>query len=155
MIFVHRPDAPLSAYTGVFLAGPTPRDPQTPSWRPDALSILEALARRPTNVYVPEREDWSSVNYDDQVEWEWWALSAASVVVFWVPRDLATMPGYTTNVEFGLMLGSKKPMVLGYPLGAPKVKYLDWHARRAGVQVCHTLEETLATALIRSVDSIG
>ena len=26
----------------IFLAGPTPRDPETPSWRPEALDLLSS-----------------------------------------------------------------------------------------------------------------
>ena len=35
------------------------------------------------------------------------------------------MPGFTTNVEFGYWLSSKK-VLYGRPDSACKVKYLDW-----------------------------
>jgi hypothetical protein len=27
---------------------------------------------------------------------------AAAAILFWIPRGLRTLPGFTTNVEFGL-----------------------------------------------------
>ncbi len=130
----------------IFLAGPTPRAAETPSWRPQALDLLKDMGFE-GQVYVPEAADWQPHDhYQDQIQWEWEALNIASVVVFWVPRDLASMPAFTTNVEFGLLVQSGK-LVLGYPASAPKMKYLAKLARRHGVQVFHELEETLAAAV--------
>ena len=66
--------------------------------------------------------------------------------LFWVPRELRTMPAFTTNVEFGIWADSGKA-VLGYPPKAPKCRYLDWLAGRHRVPVRHTLPETVAAAL--------
>jgi hypothetical protein len=130
----------------IFLAGPTPRDPATPSWRPEALRLLEALGLE-GKVYVPETADWSAhAQYDGQIQWEWEALNAATVVAFWVPRDLVAMPALTTNVEFGLLVQSGK-LVLGYPQDAPKMKYLARLAERHGAPVLHDLEATLRAAV--------
>lgn len=55
---------------GIFLAGPTPRDKVTQSWRPNALQILEKY-NFSGKVFVPERGDKThKIDYDDQVEWE-------------------------------------------------------------------------------------
>ena len=35
------------------------------------------------------------------------------------------MPGFSTNVEFGYWMHSKK-VIYGRPYGAPKTRYLDW-----------------------------
>lgn len=43
------------APNSIFLAGPTPRSEHTPSWRPDALSVLKSLNFGGT-VFVPEDE---------------------------------------------------------------------------------------------------
>lgn len=130
----------------IFLAGPTPRDVAVPSWRPQALSRLAALGFEGT-VYVPESADWlPHKSYDDQVHWEWEALNLATAVVFWVPRNLATMPAFTTNVEYGLLAHSAKA-VLGYPKGTPKMSYLAKLANRFGVPVHHDLDATLQEAV--------
>ncbi len=130
----------------IFLAGPTPRDPHVPSWRPAALDLLTTMGFHGA-VYVPESENWEPHDhYDSQVDWEWEALNASTVVVFWIPRHLETLPAFTPNVEFGLSIQSGK-VVLGYPEGAPKNKYLDRLAKRYGAPVFHTLEETLRAAV--------
>lgn len=130
----------------IFLAGPTPRDENVPSWRPQALEMLKKLGFE-GNVYVPEQADWARHDhYDEQVTWEWEALSIATVVVFWVPRDLKVMPAFTTNVEFGLMVASGK-CLLGYPADVPKMRYLAHLAERHGGQVYHALEDILKAAI--------
>jgi hypothetical protein len=114
----------------VFLAGPTPRDPATPSWRPEAIRLLGEAGFAGT-VIVPETSDgeWRQ-SYDDQVDWECEMRSLADVIAFWVPRDMASMPALTTNVEFGEDLSTGR-MIYGRPDAAPKNKYLDhrWTGR--------------------------
>lgn len=132
----------------IFLAGPTPRSLEIPTWRKDALRILDELGFTGT-VFVPESADWAPHNsYDDQVNWEWDALAQATVVVFWIPRDIKTMPGFTTNVEFGLMVGTRKKVVLGFPSGSPKNKYLESLAREYEIPVRDSLVATLETARV-------
>lgn len=53
------------------------------------------------------------------------ALTNATVILFWIPRKLPDMPGFTTNVEFGYWLHSKK-VIYGRLNDATKTKYLDW-----------------------------
>jgi hypothetical protein len=136
----------------VFLAGPTPRDPDVPSWRPDALAWLEKHAAEmgfsDLVVFVPEDEEGEfKGSYLDQVEWESKGLHFADVILFWVPRDLDWLPGFTTNVEFGKWCSSAKA-VLGHPEDAPKTRYLDWLAEENGMPVPdHTLEDICKTAL--------
>jgi hypothetical protein len=109
----------------IFLAGPTPRASRVPSWRPDALRILEELGFD-GDVLVPERRDWRArFAYEDQVEWEYAGLQACSRIAFWVPRRLDTLPGLTTNVEFGFYLKSGRALY-GRPDDAEKCRYLDW-----------------------------
>lgn len=131
----------------IFLAGPTPRDAATPSWRPEALQILENDFHFNGTVYVPEDSNWTARNsYDDQLSWEWEAMSISTVILFWVPRNLDNMPAFTTNVEFGLQVMSGK-CVLGYPADAPKLRYLDALGRRYNVPIAHTLQDTIWMAL--------
>jgi hypothetical protein len=126
----------------VFLAGPTPRSPDVPSWRPQA---LEALARRghDGHVFVPEPRDgrWRE-GYEDQVGWEEDALNRADAILFWVPRDLRTLPGLTTNDEFGYWKGRDPArLVLGTPEGATSVRYQQHYAARLGIPLVRTLDE--------------
>lgn len=130
----------------IFLAGPTPRTDDTPSWRPAAVALLEEYGFK-GSVFIPEdRGAERYADYDGQINWEWNGLDAARVIVFWIPRNLATMPAFTTNVEFGLYAKSGK-CVLGYPLDTPKNRYLHAVAEKYGMPIAHTLEETINHAL--------
>jgi hypothetical protein len=130
----------------IFLAGPTPRDPKTESWRPEALKILE-LHDFEGIVYVPENRVYTDgYEYDAQVNWEWLALEMSTAIVFWVPRELNKMPAMTTNVEFGHYVKDGR-VVLGYPKDAPKMKYLHALADRYSVPVFHDLERTIIAAI--------
>lgn len=125
----------------IFLAGPTPRDEVTPSWRPDFVRRL-ARAKAHCTVYIPEQKNgkWLG-DYERQCEWEYDHLNLASVVAFWVPRELKTMPAFTTNVEFGYWLGSKK-MFYGRPDDADKIRYLDWmYDKEYGEQPSTSMKE--------------
>lgn len=129
----------------IFLAGPTPRDSETSSWRPEALNILELIGFDGT-VFVPESNNWMAHdNYDAQIRWEWEAINQSTVVVFWIPRDLVTMPAFTTNVEFGLTVASTKA-ILGFPPDAPKMSYLKALAERFNVPTFCYLDDTLIAA---------
>lgn len=109
----------------IFLAGPTPRNGNVPSWRPYACEKLKELGFDGV-VYVPEYSTWKTKDgYLEQVMWERSALTEATVILFWIPRRLPEMPGFTTNVEFGYWLHTKK-VVYGRPNEADKIKYLDW-----------------------------
>jgi Nucleoside 2-deoxyribosyltransferase like len=139
--------APQFTAPSIFLAGPTPRDPAVPSWRPDAIAILYDLGFTGT-VLIPERRDWQvSFDYLDQVEWEYIGLEQASVISFWVPRDVLRLPGFTTNVEFGRYVDTPR-CVYGRPDSADKNRYLDWLYRKLrGQAPCTTLEQTLTVAV--------
>nr|WP_235619369.1 nucleoside 2-deoxyribosyltransferase domain-containing protein [Embleya scabrispora] len=137
----------------VFLAGPTPdRSAPVPSWRPAAVDALAArwTGDRPLTVLNPEsRGGMRAVRYEDQVDWETDARAAAGAILFWVPRDLKTLPGMTTNVEFGLDVSSGR-VVLGCPPDCPnpeRNRYLIYVAGRFGVPVLTTLDAAAAAAL--------
>jgi 8-oxo-dGTP pyrophosphatase MutT (NUDIX family) len=149
MKVVYAKQEPPARWThAIFLAGPTPRDSVTPSWRPEALKLLEEMGYEGV-VFVPEQDDgqWKG-SYTDQADWEKLGMELADRIVFWVPRDLRTMPAFTTNVEFGRYVDSGKA-VLGHPEDAPKTRYLDWLAGDASpeVPIFHTLESTLKAAI--------
>jgi len=134
---------PIPAGPSVFLAGPTPRSEAVFSWRPRALQLLRGRGFD-GSVFVPEPKgpwDWGR-----QVQWEAEALHAATVILFWIPRDLVTMPAFTTNVEFGFWCRSGK-VVLGAPGDAPKMRYLRHYAGRFEVPQADTLEDTVTVAI--------
>lgn len=58
----------------IFLAGPSPRDKDTLSWRPGFLKALETVGFNGT-VLTPVSKQWSnSYAFDSQIEWEWEAV---------------------------------------------------------------------------------
>lgn len=111
----------------IFLAGPTPRSIDVETWRNEAIEILRKLGFTGI-VYVPEKEfDDRTFDYDNQVWWEREALNSATTIVFWIPRDIKTMPAFTTNVEFGYWISKNSNKVIyGRPEQSEKNKYLDW-----------------------------
>lgn len=138
----NNPERPISG-TSVFLAGPTPRSAEVPSWRPEALQYLEALGFE-GGVFIPERnpEDPApSENYEEMVQWELVHLNAAGCILFWVPRCLETLPGFTTNVEFGFWV-ARDPgkLILGFPYWAVKTRYLALLAGRYEVPRTNSLK---------------
>jgi hypothetical protein len=144
---VYVPDSPPEKYSkSIFLAGPSPRDKDQPNWRLEALEILDRLGYNGV-VFVPLPKDtnWSH-SYESQVSWEQTNLDRADQIVFWVPRDMKTLPALTTNVEFGKYFNSGRT-VLGYPLEAPNMRYLDALGTTEAVPTFHTLEETLLAAM--------
>ena len=88
---------PTAGQPAIFLAGPTPRFDEasqqliSASWRPEAVRIFARLGYEGI-VYAPENHDASPQRELDllkQARWEWEALDAAPVVLFWVPRGIA------------------------------------------------------------------
>nr|WP_083472579.1 nucleoside 2-deoxyribosyltransferase domain-containing protein [Kibdelosporangium phytohabitans] len=144
---------PIPAGPSVFLAGPTPaRDGNVPSWRPDAAGELaeQWAGGGPLTVLSPEsRGGIRAEMYEDQVDWETAARRAADAILFWVPRCVDTLPGFTTNVEFGLDAPTGR-VVLGCPPDCPnpeRNRYLIHIARRLEIPVRETLRETVSAAL--------
>lgn len=144
VVYAHEP-FPNEVTKSLFLAGPTPRNPDTPSWRPEALAFLQATGYD-GHVFVPEPRDgqWRK-DYEGQVDWEDEGLQRADCIVFWIPRDMATMPALTTNDEWGAWKQSGKA-VLGTPPGAAHVRYQQHYAKKLSIPVADTLADTLSLA---------
>lgn len=140
-------DFPDIVVKSIFLAGPTPRTSSVDSWREDALKILRTQGFDGT-IFVPEpRDGIFSQSYTDQIQWEDEALNRADCILFWVPRDMVTLPGLTTNHEHGEWFKSGK-VVLGVPFPLPPhCRYLLYKADKESVQTATTLEETVENAL--------
>lgn len=146
MQLIRNQQAPPDSFTqSIFLAGPTHRDASLPSWRTEAIEILESLGFDGV-VFIPEGPLGEGASYEDQIAWETLCLDMSDCVLFWVPRDLKTLPGFTTNVEWGEWKSSGK-VVLGFPESAPKMRYLASQAVTHTVPVSHTLEGTLKNAM--------
>src|SRR5262245_14902448 len=133
IVYAQEP-APSTWDASLFLAGPTPREPTVASWRPGAVDVLRELwsasGRGRPVVFVPETATGGmDGGWHAQVEWEDRYLNACDVIAFWVPRDLVTLPGFITNVEWGRWEASGK-VVLGAPPGSPKNEYLFHYAKR-------------------------
>lgn len=128
----------------VFFAGPTPRSKEVKSWRVEALELADRLGF--PCVLIPERKNWSvKFDYMNQVEWEYKGLKKCDLIMFWVPRDMQTLPGLTTNVEFGLNIRKRRKSVFyGRPEGSPHTSYLDWlYVKFTGMEPEKTLEGLL------------
>lgn len=103
----------------IFLAGPTPRSNIVKSWRPKAIELFSDLGFAGT-IFIPELRSGpsSEFEYDKQIDWEHEALEKADVILFWIPRNLVNMPGFTTNIEFGYWLAKNpKKLIVGSPDG--------------------------------------
>lgn len=142
-------EMPSECRKSIFLAGPTPRHNNVVSWREEALELLEKHNYDGV-VYVPEPQDgvWKN-EYDDQITWERTARLYADAILYWVPRDLDTMPAYTTNVEFGDDYKTGK-VFYGRPNGAPKTRYLDQIFKSSAPRdnmIHETLEDTILSTL--------
>lgn len=70
----------------------------------------ELNGRNASNIALIIPEPDADVFHGDgnaQNEWEHLAIESCDVLMFWVPRDLETLPGFTTNVEFGYWLDTR------------------------------------------------
>lgn len=137
----------IKGQKSIFLAGPTPRDSNIKSWREEACRIFESISFDGV-VYTPEYSSHKpKESYIDQVEWELEALNEATVIMFWIPRNLENMPGFTTNVEFGYWMRTNK-VIYGRPDNAEKIKYLDYlYEREYDKKPYNTLQETIEASI--------
>jgi len=129
----------------VFLAGPTLRgedQDKYPDWRINAVQHFNR-AGFDGALYVPSpmRGD-----HAQQIDWEVFHLENATTILFWIPRRLDILPGFTTNIEFGEWMRSGK-IVLGYPTDAKKMIYLIHRAKTYGIPLSNTLEGTVRNAI--------
>lgn len=145
---------PAKLENAVMLCGPSSRDITVPSWRPAAFSWFDFQKFSGTLLIPEPRGGNNFTNYDAQVEWESEALEKAKVILFWVPRDLVKLPGYTTNLEFGLWAKSGK-VVLGFPFNAPKMKYFEFLSKKYNISMASSLEETVKLAIDKISHTLG
>lgn len=129
----------------IFLAGPISREKVDfkMTWQHLAITLLSKYTDD-LAIFCPM--PFSNQGYEAQIEWEEEHLEQATVILFWVPRDLVTLPAFTTNVEFGEYYKSGK-MVVGFPQDAPKIRYLEYKAIKYGVPLSYTITDTVANAI--------
>ncbi|MDO8600044.1 MAG: nucleoside 2-deoxyribosyltransferase domain-containing protein [bacterium] len=151
MYIVYTGEEPPESFSqAIFLAGPTPRTNKVASWRPKALRILKKRGFGGV-VFVPEWRDGTHARAYEKEEicaWEHRMLHMADCILFWVPRNLKNLPGFTTNIEFGLFEHCAKS-VFGAPRNAPKNDYLRFVAKTHSIPACRTLPATIDVALAR------
>lgn len=147
IVIVHAGESPPETWdASLFLAGPTPRSADVPSWRPAALRELVWEGPGRLAVFVPEPRDGSVwPDCTSQITWELRWGDRCDVVLFWIPRGPG-MPALTTNDEFGRWKDSGR-VVLGTPPGAEHVRYQREYAATHGIPVSDTLPDTVASAL--------
>lgn len=111
----------------IFLAGPTPRSSDVISWRPKAVELIEKQGFDGA-VFIPEcRNGNFEHSYMNQIEWEHRFLNLCDRILMWIPRNLETMPAFTTNIEFGMYINHRlNKLYYGRPNDAPKNSYLDY-----------------------------
>jgi 8-oxo-dGTP pyrophosphatase MutT (NUDIX family) len=138
-------ETPATLHQSIFLVGPTPRREGVPSWRPAMVEQLKKAGYDGT-VFIPEPRHgkWQG-DYLDQPNWEQKHLNLCDAIVAWVPRDLKDMPAFTTNVEFGRYVSTRK-LFYGRPPMTPLTTYLDWlYDAECGFHLSHTIEELAET----------
>jgi hypothetical protein len=139
-------ELPNSVTATIYLAGPSPRDQNTASWRSDALELL-AKSGFTGHVFIPlPRNGVFPEDYQVQAAWEQEAMDRSDIIIFWVPRELEKLPGFTTNVEFGQKVSGKN-IVLGFPKDAPKTRFLGYLAERNFVDQANSLPEVIRIAV--------
>lgn len=142
--FERLPEPPAQV---IYLAGPVPRDDGNDgvvSWHFDAINALANAGFRGT-VAVPRLPPGAEADSATQVLWEHAAMSRADALLFWIPRALWSLPGLTTNLEWGVWHDSGKA-VLGAPPGAPRMRYLRFYAELAGAPQAESLRDAARAA---------
>jgi hypothetical protein len=120
-------DIDLSAQT-VFLAGPTVRgnQPHLTSWRNEAIDLFKKKGFV-GNLIIPEfldKTESDQFRYDIP-QWEFFGLTNAHVIMFWIARTRELI-GLTTNHEFGYWTArDREKIVYGRPKDAYRVTYCD------------------------------
>lgn len=147
MIISYYDQEVIQGEKSIFLAGPTSKTPNIISWRKEACEKLENLGFDGI-IYVPEYSTGEvRNNYDYEAMWERKALTISTVILFWIPRSLPYMAGFSTNVEFGYWLHTNK-VIYGRPDNAIKIRYLDWlYKTDYGLEPINNLNQLLQKAI--------
>ena len=143
-------ELPETIEKSIFLAGPTPRSNDVKSWRDDAIQLLIENNYNGV-VFIPEARNGEKYpDYDNQINWEEQMMNLCDCILFWIPRNLKTLPAFTTNIEWGKYQKSEK-IVIGFPEDSEKNRYIEKECEKLSIVVNRTLENTIKQA----IDFIG
>lgn len=79
-------------------------------------------------------------------------MENADIVLFWIPRNLKILPGFTTNIEFGYWYGKDyKKIKMGFPLDAENMDYIHKKCEDVGI-VCETKLKSLIKQTIKDLE---
>ena len=139
-------DLPKNITKSIFLAGPTPRSKDNVSWRKEAIELFKKLGYDGT-IFIPEaREGKNYPEYNKQIEWEQQMLDACDCILFWIPRNMKTLPALTTNIEWGKYQNSAK-VVVGFPEDSEHNRYIKYECEKLQIDVNNSLEDTIESAI--------
>ena len=160
---------PKEVTRSIYLAGPTARfDPDNPPdnaangqkdalWRYEAIRLFESFGYEGVLFipeYNPDNPEAHKIDYQDQFGWELEAMNMADVIVFFVPRNLKTLPAFTTNVEFGYWVRSGK-VVFGDTPDAEKNSYLmNLLVHEKAGQTHNSLHSTIHKAVEKTKEGV-
>jgi hypothetical protein len=136
---------PASSASVIYLAGPVPREAADAGWHEDAVREIHRTGFRGC-IVIPRLRPAATSDPDEQRRWEHEAMSRADALLFWIPRVLWTLPGLTSNLEWGVWHDSGKA-VLGAPPSAPKMSYLRFYAEVGGAPQATSLAEAAEIAV--------
>ncbi len=140
---------PTTCEKSIFLAGPTARQGECPSWRDDALELFERLGWDGT-IFIPEPRPGTTwpekYQHDPVVDWEIDGLNRADCILFWVPRSPDKLPGFTTNIEWGEFFKTGRA-VLGCPDEAIRMNYMKYRGSQYQVPFADSLLGTIRNAI--------
>ncbi|MEM8533629.1 MAG: nucleoside 2-deoxyribosyltransferase domain-containing protein [Chloroflexota bacterium] len=127
----------------VFLAGGITNSPR---WQDDVINYLTATLDGIT-IFNPRRpNDFGdvTVEYERQVIWELDHIFAADLVLFWFPAAECRI----TRIEFGLVVGHNKPVVVGADPQFVNYHYLTLLTQRYNLPLYDQFDALLAATQV-------
>lgn len=138
--------------SSIFLAGPsyrTYKEMKQKSWRNQAISLLSKY-NFDGIIVIPQYRDSKSqkktFDRKKQIQWQTQCLSKCDLILFWIPRNLKTLPGFTTNIEFGQWMHSDK-IIIGSPNNSEKNSYLQERCNMLNIQWHSNLEQMVKNSI--------
>lgn len=137
------PERRTFAAPSVFLAGGITNSPR---WQDEVINHLTATLDGIT-IFNPRRpSDFGdvTVEYERQVTWELDHIFAADLVLFWFPAAECRI----TRIEFGLVVGHNKPVVVGADPQFINHHYLTLLTRRYNLPLHNTFDALLVATQV-------
>lgn len=128
----------------IFLAGPSYRSTEPISgWRKEFVDIFRDRIFDGT-LFVPE----PLIGIDEVIatEWEDRYMKECDLILFWIPRDMKTLPGLTTNIEFGRWMDSGK-CVVGHPYSADNMEYIDYRCKQLNIPLTYGRDDLVRISM--------